>query len=372
MIDQRFDKLATQVIDYSISLKKGEKVLIDIWEGADDFGCALMKAAYAVGGLPYVTHQSMKMNRIVMKNATEEYMHDWLRYESLRMQEMDAYIVVRRKENQCEYNGIDPNRMRIFNKYYGQLHFGIRIPHTKWCVLRYPNEAMAQQAGMSTEEFENYYFKACCIDYRKLCERVAPLARLAAKTDKVRIIAPGTDMRFSIKGLCKPIPRCGQRNVPCGETGMPIVVNSANGYISYNVPSEFQGTVFRDIKLVLKDGIIIEATSSDTKRMNEILDTDENARHIGEFAMGFNPFLTKTTLDAIFDEKRCKTIHFTPGNSENNPSAIHWDIVQSHAAEDGGGEIWFDDVLIRKDGLFVLDDLKPLNPNELIPYIEGR
>ena len=371
MTDQRFYKLAEQVISYSVSLKKGEKVLIDVWEGADDLGCALVEAAYRAGGLPYITHQSMAMNRLIMEHATDEYMERWLRYESMRMQEMDAYIVVRKKQNRCEFSGIDPERMALYNHYYGRLHFGIRIPHTKWCVLMYPNASMAQQAGMSTEAFEDYYFKACNLDYRKLCERVKPLAELAAQTDRVHIVAPGTDIRFSIRGLCNPVPRCGQRNVPCGETGMPVVTDSANGYITYNVPSEIQGTVFRDIRLVLKDGLIVDASSSDTEKMNRILDTDPNARRIGEFAMGFNPFLTRTTLDTIFDEKRCKTIHFTPGNSEINPSAIHWDIVQSHAAEDGGGEIWFDDVLVRKDGLFVPEQLKPLNPEELIPYLEG-
>ena len=371
-MDQRFNQLAAQVIGYSVSLKPGEKVLIDVWDGADDLGTALMEAAYAAGGMPFVTHQSMRMNRSVIAHATDAYMQDWLRYESYRMREMDAYIVVRKKENLNEWAGIDPERMAVFEKYYSQLHFGIRIPKTKWCVLRYPNAAMAQQAGMSTEEFEDYYFRACCLDYRRMCRRVEPLAKLAARTDRVRIVAPGTDITFSVKGQCAGVPRCGQRNVPCGEMGMPVVVDSANGEITYNVPSEIQGTVFRDIHLVLKNGLIVEATSSDTKRMNEILDTDANARRIGEFAIGFNPFLTRTTVDTIFDEKRAKTLHFTPGNSEINTSAIHWDIVQSHAKEDGGGEIWFDGVLIRKDGLFVTEELKPLNPEQLIPYLLGE
>lgn len=370
MIDQRFHRLAAQVIDYSVSLKRGERLLIDVWDGADDLGEALMRAAYAVGGLPFLTHCSTRLERVVIENASEAYMEDWLRYQSYRMREMDAYIVVRKKENAHELEGIDPERRAIYERYYGKLHFGIRIPDTKWCVLRYPNPAMAQLAGMSTGAFEDYYFRACCLDYRRLCRRVEPLVRLTSRTDKVHIAAPGTDLTFSIKGLSPSVPRCGQRNVPCGELGMPVAVDSANGEITYNVPSEMQGTVFSHIHLVLRDGLIVEASSSDTRRMNEILDTDPNARRIGEFAMGFNPFLTRTTLDTIFDEKRAKTIHFTPGNSEINPSAIHWDIVQSHAAEDGGGEIWFDGVLIRKDGLFVPEELQPLNPENLIPYLE--
>lgn len=370
MTDQRFCRLASQVIGYSVSLQKGEKILIDVWDGADDLGEALMNAAYAVGGFPFLTHRSTRMERAVIENASEAYMKDWLRYQSYRMREMDAYVVVRKKENAHELEGIDPQRRAIYERYYGELHFGLRIPRTKWCVLRYPNAAMAQLAGMSTAAFEEYYFRACCLDYRRMCRAAEPLARLTARTDKVHIAAPGTDLTFSVKGLCTSIPRCGQRNIPCGELGMPVVVDSANGEITYNVPSEMQGAVFHGIRLVLRDGRIVEASSSDTKRMNDILDTDPNARRIGEFAMGFNPYLTRTTLDTIFDEKRAKTIHFTPGNSEINPSAIHWDIVQSHASEDGGGEIWFDGVLIRKDGLFVPEELKALNPDHLIPYLE--
>ncbi len=368
-MDPRFAKLAAQVIGYSVSLQPGEKVLIDVWDGADDLGTALVEAAFAAGGLPFVTHQSMRMNRSVIAHATQAYLQDWLRYQRYRMEEMDAYIVVRKKENLREWAGIEPGQMALYETYYGQLHFGVRIPKTKWCVLRYPNAAMAQAAGMSTEEMEDYYFRACCLDYRRMCQKVEPLAKLAARTDQVRILAPGTDLTFSVKDLCAGVPRCGQRNVPCGEMGMPVVVDSAEGEITYNVPSEMQGTIFRDVHLVLRRGIIVEATSSDTKRMNEILDTDANARRIGEFSLGFNPFLTRTTLDTIFDEKRAKTLHFTPGNSEINPSAIHWDLVQSHAAEDGGGEVWFDGVLIRKDGLFVPEELRPLNPEELGPYL---
>ena len=368
-MDPRFAKLAAQVIGYSVSLQPGEKVLIDVWDGADDLGTALVEAAFAAGGLPFVTHQSMRMNRSVIAHATQAYLQDWLRYQRYRMEEMDAYIVVRKKENLCEWAGIEPGQMALYETYYGQLHFGVRIPKTKWCVLRYPNAAMAQAAGMSTEEMEDYYFRACCLDYRRMCQKVEPLAKLAARTDQVRILAPGTDLTFSVKDLCAGVPRCGQRNVPCGEMGMPVVVDSAEGEITYNVPSEMQGTIFRDVHLVLRRGIIVEAASSDTKRMNEILDTDANARRIGEFSLGFNPFLTRTTLDTIFDEKRAKTLHFTPGNSEINPSAIHWDLVQSHAAEDGGGEVWFDGVLIRKDGLFVPEELRPLNPEELGPYL---
>ena len=158
---------------------------------------------------------------------------------------------------------------------------------------------------------------------------------------------------------------CGMFNRPCGETGMGIVQGTANGTIRYNIPSHYKGTLFTDVELTFRDGVIVHATANDTKRLNQILDTDPGARRIGEFAIGFNPLITKPMNDTLFDEKMRMSLHFTPGNGGNNPSEIHWDLVQSHDPAYGGGEIWFDDVLVRKDGLFVIDELKGLNPEQL-------
>lgn len=371
MKDPRIRKMAKQVIEYSVHLQPGEKVLIDIWDEAYDFAEELVGAAQEAGGQPFVNLQSLSLNRRLIMNATEESMEAWYKYENFRMEDMDAYIVVRKNHNNKTYEGIPAEKMRLYNKYYGKLHYGTRITNTKWCVLRYPNDSFAQSAGMSTQELEDYFFENCCLNYRRMNELAAPLNDLMMRTDQIAIKAPGTDLTFSIKGCCKP-PACGIFNIPCGETGMPIIPESANGRISYNLPSFFQNTLFEDISLTLKDGKIVEARSNHTERMNEILDTDPNARRIGEFAMGFNPYITRPINDTLFDEKMAMTMHFTPGNdSIYNPSAIHWDIVTSHAREMGGGEIYADGVLIRKDGLFVLDELKQLNPRELKKELEA-
>lgn len=370
MRDPRIDKVAKQVMEYSVHLQPGEKVLIDIWDEAYDFAAALMEAAQRAGGHPYVNLQSMKLNRKMIMGATEESMQAWFEYEEKRMKDMDAYVVVRKQYNTKEYYGIPAEKMQLYNKYYGLLHYGTRIPLTKWCVLRYPNESFAQSAGMSTEEMEDFYFDTCSLNYRRMNELAAPLNERMMKTDQITVKAPGTNLSFSIKGTCKPAA-CGIFNIPCGETGMPIIPESANGTICYNLPSFFQDTLFENIRLVLKDGIIVEATSNHTDRMNQILDTDPNARRIGEFAMGFNPYITKGIQDTLFDEKMAMSMHFTPGNdSIYNPSAIHWDIVTSHAKEYGGGEIYADGVLIRKDGLFVPEELQQLNPENMKKELE--
>ena len=365
MLDPRMTVLARQVIEYSVSLQSGEKVLIDAWDECWDLAGELVKAAYAVNAHPFLTLQSTALNRTVIQGCTKEGMAAWADYEDYRMRDMDAYIVIRKQHNSKEYIDIPRDKMDIYNHYYGKVHYGSRIPGTKWCVLRYPSPSMAQSASMSTEAFEDYFFNVCCIDYRKMNEIVTPLNNRLKAADKVRITGPGTDITFSIRGQAPEKPICGIFNIPCGEIGMPVVTDSANGVISYNLPSNFQGFVFRDISLTLKDGLIVKAVSNNTKLMNQILDSDPNARRIGEFALGFHPFITEPILDTLFDEKMAMSLHFTPGNSPINPCSIHWDIVTSHAPENGGGEIWLDGELIRKGGLFLPDDLKPINPENM-------
>jgi len=244
-----------------------------------------------------------------------------------------------------------------------------RVDHTKWVVLRYPTESMSQQAGMSTEAFEDFYFDVCTLDYSKMDKAMTPLVELMNKTDRVRIVAKDTDLTFSIKGI--PAIKCsGLRNIPDGEVYTAPVKDSVNGYITYNVPSVEEGIKFENVRLEFKDGKIVKATANDTVAVNKIFDTDEGARYVGEFALGVNPYITKAMGDILFDEKISGSIHFTPGQSyedapNGNKSAIHWDLVQVQTTEYGGGEIYFDDVLIRKDGMFVLDELKCLNPENL-------
>jgi aminopeptidase len=228
---------------------------------------------------------------------------------------------------------------------------------------------MSAMSAMSTEAFENLYFNVCNLDYSKMEKAMTPLVELMERTDKVRIVAPNTDLTFSIKGI--PAIKCaGDCNIPDGEVYTAPVKDSVNGRISYNVPSTENGIRFTDISLLFKDGKIIEATSNNTKAINEIFDTDEGARYVGEFAIGFNPFVHSPMCDILFDEKIAGSIHFTPGMCyedapNGNKSAIHWDLVLIMRPEYGGGEIWFDDKLIRKDGLFVVDELKCLNPENL-------
>ena len=244
-----------------------------------------------------------------------------------------------------------------------------RVKKTRWCVLRWPTPSMAQAAGMSTEAFENLYFDVCTMNYRKMARAMQPLERLMKRTDRVRIKGPGTDLSFTIKGIGAKMCK-GDRNIPDGEVFSCPVKNSINGQIQFNTPTIYSGTKFENVLLEFEDGKVVKAKSNNTKRLNEILDTDAGARYTGEFSLGFNPYILNPMCDILFDEKIAGSLHFTPGQAykecdNGNRSAVHWDMVLIQRKDWGGGEVWFDDELIRRNGIFLPRDLKGLNPQNL-------
>jgi len=290
--------------------------------------------------------------------ATEEQMQKLADIHLEMMKKASAYLGLRGSDNPFDLADIDPKQMEMYQKiFYKPVHLEQRVKHTKWCVLRYPNNAMAQLAQISQEKFEDFYYDVCNLNYAKMSKAMDPLVALMEKTDKVRIVSPGTDLTFSIKGI--PIVKCeGDRNIPDGEVYTAPVRDSVNGTITYNTPSLYEGFVYNDISFKFKNGKIIKAMSSSYEdKLNKILDTDENARYVGEFAIGVNPFVLHPMKDTLFDEKIRGSIHLTPGccydeAPNGNKSAIHWDLVLIQRADYGGGELYFDDKLIRKDGIF--------------------
>lgn len=372
MRDPRVAKLADVLIGYSTQVQDGEKALIEAYDIPDDVITVFVDAIAEAGGLPFVTIKRNKVLRSLYQNASEEQMRFTGEIEQARMAEMDAYIGIRGAENSTELSDVSDDKMRLYRSlWWNPVHTQTRVPKTKWTVLRWPTASMAQQAGMSTEAFEDFYFDVCTFDYSKLDAILAPLKDLMDKTDQVRLTGPNTDLTFSIKGI-PTIPCTGQRNIPDGEIFTAPVKDSAEGVISFNTPTLYQGTVFEGIQLQLKAGKIVEATARGglTDALNQILDSDEGARYIGEWSLGFNPYVLQPMKDTLFDEKIAGSFHFTPGQAyeiadNGNTSTVHWDMVMIQRPEFGGGEIFFDDVLIRKDGLFVPEDLQPLNPEPL-------
>lgn len=366
-MDERIIKLAKNLVNFSIKAKEGEKVLIE-YNGEKSLPMVrqLVKEVYNVKAIPFVKNIDMRIKREILLNSTKEQYELMAESDKSFMEKMDCYIRVDCEDNPCELADVPAEKLNLYSQYYSKpVHLETRV-YKRWCILEFPNGTYANNANMSEEAFEDYFFKVCTLDYGKMSKAMDALVELMNKTDKVRIVGPGTDLRFSIKDI-PAIKCCGELNIPDGEVYTAPVKNSVNGTISYNTPSIYNGFEFNNVKLTFKDGKIIEATSNDNERINKIFDTDEGARYVGEFSFGVNPYITKPMKDILFDEKIMGSMHFTPGDSyddapNGNTSAVHWDLVLIQTPEYGGGEIYLDDVLVRKDGKFVLPELQALNP----------
>ena len=368
-MDLRVKQLADVLVNYSCNVQKNEKVLIN-YEGecCKPLVKQLIKNIYARGGMPYVEMRDSSVTREILLGATEEQMDFLNEYQLMQMKGMDCYIAIRAGSNTSELSDVPSDKL---NMYYRKTQpvLDYRVNETKWVVLRYPNESMAQLAGTSLESFEDFYFEVCTLDYAKMSKAMDRLVELMNRTDRDHIKGPGTDLTFSIKDI--PAIKCaGEMNIPDGEVYTAPVRESMNGVISYNTPSEEQGFTYENIRFEIKDGKIIKAAANDNERINQLLDTDEGARYFGEFAIGVNPYILNPMKDTLFDEKIAGSFHLTPGMAyedapNGNDSAVHWDLVMIQRPEYGGGEIYFDDVLIRKDGLFTLPELMCLNPENL-------
>ncbi|MEG2002601.1 MAG: aminopeptidase [Clostridia bacterium] len=369
MIDERLKTLAKNLVCYSVDVQKGENILIEGSFSDTELVHECIKQVYARGGFPFYNFTDPSTRRVMALGATTESIERKIDIEAYRMNKMDGYIGIRGGYNSFEMEDVSPEAMKAEGKFFSKVHHDIRVKKTKWVVLRYPTPSFAQMAGMSTERFEDFYFNVCCLDYSKMDKAMQNLKTLMERTDKVRILDAKTDLRFSIKGQ-PAIPCAGKLNIPDGEVYSAPIKNSVEGYIQYSAPSIQNGVKHDNIRLEFEKGKIVKATSSNTEAITQVFDTDEGARYVGEFAIGVNPYVTKPMLDTLFDEKIAGSIHFTPGACydecpNGNNSAIHWDIVHIQTPEYGGGEIYFDDVLIRKDGMFVLPELYCLNPENL-------
>lgn len=367
MKDPRIDQLAHTLIDHSCQLQRGENVLIEAYDLPDpQLVCRLIDMAAARGAVPFVNWKSNAVLRSLFRAATETGMQLAGEHELAQMKKMQAYIAIRGAANTSELSDVPADKLDLYQKLWWKPVTDVRVNHSKWVVLRYPTPSMAQSARMSTDAFEDFFFQVCTADYAQMEKNQQPLQRLMEQTDQVRIVGPGTDLTFSIKDI-PVIPCNGRRNIPDGEVFTAPVRDSVNGTIAYNTPSQYQGTVFDGIRFEFENGRIVRAESSnETERLNKILDSDEGSRYIGEWSLGCNNFIRHPMLDTLFDEKIGGSLHLTPGQAyetadNGNRSRVHWDLVLIQTPEYGGGEIYFDGQLIRKDGRFLPDELQPLN-----------
>lgn len=369
MIDKRIEQLAELLVTYSVEVTEGDNVLIDAYDLTPEVVDVLVTRIAQAGGNPFVNNYSSKVWRSLFINQNESALKIQCDRDLEFMKKMDCYIAIRNYNNSFEYSDVPSEQMALSRKIMRPV-IDYRVKNTRWCVLRWPSASMAQSAAMSTNAFEDFYFNVCAaVDYRKMDNAMDSLVDLMHKTDKVRITGNGTDLTFSIKNI--PAIKCaGKMNIPDGEVFTAPVKDSVEGTITFNTPTVYEGKRFENVSLTFVEGKILSAKSSNTEALNAILDTDDGSRYVGEFAIGVNPMVTFPMCDILFDEKIAGSIHFTPGAcydeaSNGNISSIHWDMVLIQTPEYGGGCLYFDNVLIRENGLFIIDELKGLNPDQL-------
>lgn len=365
MNDPRIRQFAEVLVDYSTRVKKGDVVLIS---AAGLEAMPLVKELYALclaRGAKYVEYSFTvpEIDRNFYDCANKQQLNHFPRHKLDFYKTLTVYIGISAGNNSMVMANARQDAIVAYQKLTKPL-VDQRVKHTRWVVTRYPTHAAAQEARMSLDEYEDYLFSACCIDWKAESRKQDKLKKLMDATRQVRIVAPDTDLRFSIEGL--PGIKCdGRLNMPDGEVFSAPVRNSVQGHITYNCPSIYQGKEYNGVRFEFEDGRIIDASAGSdmTASLNRILDTDEGARYIGEFAIGVNPGICQPMRNILFDEKIFGSIHFTPGQAydecdNGNRSAVHWDLVRILS----DGEIWFDDILIQKNGRFVHRNLLELNP----------
>lgn len=370
--DKRIRQMAESVINNSVELKKGERIYIEaIGPSTIDMLKEMIAAATRAGGIPFYYYNDHGLVTSFFENASEAQVKAHTKIHKKIMEDSDVYVAIRGYDDVFEMSQMSPERNLMYQSiYWHQVHDLTRVPKTRWCVMRYPNQAMAAMSKMSLKDFEDFYFNACLLDYKKMEKVMEPLYQLMKKTDRVKIVAPNTELEFSIKGI--GAKKCyGKVNLPDGEVYSAPVKKSINGFVQFNTETTYMGIAFSNVYLEFKNGKIINAKSQiNNDKLQDILNIDKGARYMGEFALGLNPHITKPLVDILFDEKIAGSFHMAIGHdyketANGNVSALHWDLIQMQDPEHGGGEIYFDNVLIRKDGRFVLKELKGLNPEKL-------
>jgi aminopeptidase len=365
MRDERMITLAKNLANYSLELKPGERVWIEsrgfpVLEMVKE----MITQVTRKGAVPFWYYNDDSLLRRWLLDCNEEQLKSFAEFQLAMMKMTDAFVSFRGGDNAFDLGDVpEKKKEQYMTIYYKPVHLEQRVKHTRWVVLRYPTNSFAQLAETSQEAFEDFYFDVCTIDYARMSKAMDPLCELMSHTDKVKITGPGTELSFSIKGI--PNKKCdGKLNIPDGEVFTAPVKTSVNGQISFNTPSIHDGVLYDGIRFEFERGKIVKATATvNQEKTNKLLDTDEGARYVGEFSFGIHPGIKKPMKDTLFDEKIFGSIHLTPGNAydeadNGNKSAIHWDLVLIQTKEYGGGEIYFDDVLVRKDGIFVHPQLK--------------
>ncbi|MDX6543255.1 MAG: aminopeptidase [Gaiellaceae bacterium] len=266
---------------------------------------------------------------------------------------VDARITIWAPENTREESNLDEERRRILNKTWEPLFKRVMANELPWVIGNYPVPSLAQDAGMSLGEYEDFFYGACLLDWDAFSAELDRVKERFDRADEIRVVADGTDVTLSISGR-EALADDGHINMPGGEIFFGPVENATNGVIEFSeFPAVYSGHEVAGARLVFEDGRVVDASAETGEEfLIQTLDTDEGARVLGELGIGCNPGITRYMKDVGFDEKIAGTVHFALGGSYpqtggTNESAIHWDLVKDLRA---GGKIFLDGELVQEDG----------------------
>lgn len=371
MIDPRLEKMAHTVIEHSLKIQPGERVLIDSTKNCSEMIKYMVRLIASKGAIPLVSLKETDIKRELIINGSKEQFELMKLQDEAILNNVDVYINMMDSDNCYDMSDIPDEKRSLYQKYYFKpINFEIIVPKLRWITVDYPSISSAQQFGMSTDAYENYFFDAMTVDYNDLYKKMIPLKEVLDKGQHVEIKSPKINLSFDIDGLNSNICS-GEINLPDGEVFIAPTLYSANGEIEFNTPTRYQGSLFENIKLDFKDGKIVNYTSkTNLEKLKNILESDEGNKYIGEFAFGTNPNIDIPRSNILFDEKILGSFHIALGNSHSlsdngNKASIHWDMVNMLTKEYGGGRIIIDDKIIQEDGLFIPEELKPLNEKVL-------
>jgi aminopeptidase len=355
-MDKRWKQLAALLVDYSLEVKRGQKVIIAMSEIEPyPLVLACYESCIKAGAYPQVQFLSEELNRSVLSYGSQEQI-DWVpEIERYGMEWADAYLGLRGAHNLDVFWDIPDKRLADFRRALGKVS-SLRWLKTRWCLLRVPGNALAFQAGVDEETLTDMFFEACLLDWRELSQEWHRLSGILGKGNVVRLVGNATDLTFSVAGRRWSVAD-GKVNMPDGEIATSPVETTADGEIYFELPGVIGGRLVEDLHLRWKKGTLTEARSSTNQDFLEsLLKTDEGASRIGEFAFGTNPAVTHFCKDILLDEKIGGTVHIAlgrayPDTGGTNQSAIHWDIIKDVRRE---GRVYVDGGLVFENGRFVI------------------
>jgi aminopeptidase len=358
---------AHMTIERSLKVKPGDKIYI-YSIGHTELVYEIIQKANEKGASVFLKDHSLSEWKSILQYSTARTYRSLLKKEISLLNEIDGFIGITIDENLYEMEDLDPEKLKNYYRYFYEPLLLAAQSLPKWLLLRPPSSALAQLSNQSHEQLNKTFVNAVQLFednfYQALFQEIIDIIR---DTDQVHIRTPLTDLRFSIKGI--PPSMCdGSHNLPGGEVFTAPIPSTIDGYITFNIPFHSFGVTFESIQLFFSKGKLIHYVTSDDNRFKKILQSDPGASVFGEFGIGLNPYILRPTFTSAFDEKMAGTIHLALGQSykssyNGNNSTVHMDLVLSLLEKNGGGSLFFDDVLFMKDGKIVHPRLKEQVPH---------